>query len=698
MALFTSQPVQPKPDYSSLKSFLPEVVEYYKIEPSPKAVPRHYVCPFCNSGKKKHKTGGFSITEDGQSWHCFSCKKGGDALDLIGEMEGTTNKEEQLKKVNEIIGEFPAQPQPKKSEPSQLEQEKIRKEAERQINSWHGRIDSTDAQNYLKKRGLTRKSVQRFKLGWDSETQAVVIPYPGYPYWIKRLVYPAEDQHKYDKPKTSELGKEPIFNERALAQKEPVFVCEGQLNAISIEQAGGHAIAIGGVAGQQKLIEYVQNHINSTPPLIISFDNDQPGRDASQNLSEMLQNKCCIGRFSYGDLNDINDLLIKNPAKLEQEVKRNATQAIYPDAAEKLNKAEKYLQDGWQTDFEFFRNRPPKKTGFKIYDSATGGMYPGLYVIGAMSSLGKTTLMHQTADQMAATGEHVLYFSLEQSQFELVNKSLARTIAKRYGTNKAISAIQIRTGDLNENQEKRVATALQAYRDSVENRMIILKPPFGDTQVKSICDSIEAYIKLTGTVPIVFIDYLQLLEAPEEYRFQDKQKTDYVIKQLKQFQSEHNMTMIVISSFNRSNYMTQVGYESFKESGLIEYSADVVLGLQFSVLDNSLFLDNESTSKVSKKRVAINFAKARNPREIKLVCLKNRYGKTNFIDYFDYYPACDLFEENIETLAKYNADVSNKSIIADMKNDPVIGRLLNETGKEQFPFLFDKGEEKYEVC
>ena len=46
---------------------------------------------------------------------------------------------------------------------------------------------------------------------------------------------------------------------------------------------------------------------------------------------------------------------------------------------------------------------------------------------------------------------------------------------------------------------------------------------------------------------------------------------------------------------------------------------------------------------IKEKRKKIREEKAKNPRKIELVCLKNRYGIANFSCYFDYYPANDLF-------------------------------------------------------
>ena len=55
-----------------------------------------------------------------------------------------------------------------------------------------------------------------------------------------------------------------------------------------------------------------------------------------------------------------------------------------------------------------------------------GGLYEGLYVLGAVSSLGKTAFCMQLADQLAKQGRHVLIFSLEMSAFELMARSVSR--------------------------------------------------------------------------------------------------------------------------------------------------------------------------------------------------------------------------------------------------------------------------------
>ena len=104
-----------------------------------------------------------------------------------------------------------------------------------------------------------------------------------------------------------------------------------------------------------------------------------------------------------------------------------------------------------------------------------------------------------------------------------------------------------------------------------------------------------------------------------------------------------DLTVFIISSVNRANYLTPIDFESLKESGGIEFTADCIWGLQLQCLNEDLFSQKE---KIKDKRERIKEAKAEDPRKIELVCLKNRYGIANYSVYFDYFPASDLFTES----------------------------------------------------
>ena len=86
-----------------------------------------------------------------------------------------------------------------------------------------------------------------------------------------------------------------------------------------------------------------------------------------------------------------------------------------------------YIANTFLIDLENNSKYQAKSTKFKELDQKlSGGLKNGLYVFGAISSLGKTTFVLQLADNIASQGHKAIIFSLEQSRFELVSKSLSR--------------------------------------------------------------------------------------------------------------------------------------------------------------------------------------------------------------------------------------------------------------------------------
>lgn len=46
-----------------------------------------YNCPLCGSGTGRNHSGAFNVYQSGTRWHCHSCGKGGDLIDLIAALE-----------------------------------------------------------------------------------------------------------------------------------------------------------------------------------------------------------------------------------------------------------------------------------------------------------------------------------------------------------------------------------------------------------------------------------------------------------------------------------------------------------------------------------------------------------------------------------------------------------------------------------
>ena len=172
-----------------------------------------------------------------------------------------------------------------------------------------------------------------------------------------------------------------------------------------------------------------------------------------------------------------------------------------------------------------------------------------------------------------------------------------------------------------------IQRSITTYSQFAEH--IFIHEGIGDIGVDAVRAEVAKHIKYTGKKPVVLIDYVQIL-APAEIRATDKQNIDKAVLELKRISRDFKIPVIGISSFNRAGYKDAVTMEAFKESGAIEYSSDILIGLQLKGVGSSNFDVDE--------------AKSKNPREIELVILKNRNGASGKVEY-EYYPLFNYFKE-----------------------------------------------------
>lgn len=494
------------------------------------------------------------------------------------------------------------------------------------------------------------------------------------------------------------VGSIHLFNGDVIRNDSIVFVTEGEINALSIIDCGFDAVAIGSASRTADFIETVKAAAADgfCGACIITMDPDQAGQTAAEILMQGLQQIPGISVLDAtmalcSDGNDINDELIQDRAGLAARLKdlhqaaqdlilaRKETAAADPDPdpvgdpgqqastdpepglslsvdqdpeqAESGGSAaeqEAYEQNNEYNTIEGFwgaisdmANTPVTPTGFPCLDRLLdGGLYEGVYVIGAISSLGKTTFVMQIADQIAAGGQDVLIISLEMSRYELLSKSISRQtlmIARNEFGNVNLAKTSRGISDgrrykrYSEKELDVINKAMQICKETGKHKYVI--EGVGNVSVLNVMQAIDKHIRLTGRKPVVIIDYLQILQSLNDH-YSDKQNTDKNMTMLKQISRDRKLTIIAISSFNRDNYSEAVNMSAFKESGAIEYSSDVLLGMQ---------LKGAGT-----KGFDVDLAKQKYPREVELKILKNRQGATGKLIDFNYYPLFNCFEERGE--------------------------------------------------
>ena len=334
------------------------------------------------------------------------------------------------------------------------------------------------------------------------------------------------------------------------------------------------------------------------------------------DLRRLILTSKIIGEDARNAFLSPSDIIAKAQLRFEQ-ISRHLTpssKAFFSD----------FFARDFQTEIDSLKNYADRRSGFRNLDQHQF-FSPGLYVIGATPAAGKTTFCWQLLEQLARQGETCIYCSYEMSKLELFSKSLAREVFKQ--DNHAPTAAQIRRGAFNRPlldllpvfvNLKLKFSVLELQDETIDDLLALLKPLCSDK----------------SKAPVICLDYLQIVPSAKETA---KRGVDESVRKLKKFQRDTNTTFIVISSFNRDNYIRSVSFESFKESGNIEYTADVVWALQLYAL-NSINPGN-----IADSRKRIDEAKKLQPRQIQLKCLKNRQG-SNYDCFFNYHSAHDYFE------------------------------------------------------
>ena len=596
-----------------------------------------FVCPFCGHGEHGDGLCFDPKSKDGNSLKCFSCGFYGDLLDLYTKLNNIDKRAaiEQLAAELNIqdLNESPAPANPVKTL-DQDSQEKLFKD-------------------YLAKRGVSDEQIQKHKLSFNSDSKGVFVVIPTSEGGNVKRYINLEGAGRV----VNSAGKAGLFNAKildTLEPKKPVFVCEGAFDAMAIENAGGLAIGLNSTNNTNSLIKALgekqdKGEIIKTT-FIACLDNDKAGNNATDQLLKDLRGLSIYAIDGRQDLykdtgcKDPNELLTKNKPALLAGVK----QALEKATNTKPYNVSTYIDNRFLADLEKSATFYP--TGFKNLDDKIKGLRGGMvYALAAGTSMGKTTFAHQLADNLAGNNHDVIYFSLEQTEKELVSKSITRQNAldhiaeldsKKFNS---FTACNILDFDISDNQQKDFESATNNYKKRVGDRLQIING-LCSANISFIKNYTKHFIGMNDSKPVIIVDYLQLLEPEPAGNFNrnttTKETVDIAMKQLKQIAVNYDVPVLVICSINRANYNSTFNFEALKESGIIEFTADFVCGLEFTAIAN---MAGDSEKKSEERRQKINEEKAKQPRELTFKVLKNRRGEGVFSINFNYYSRYETF-------------------------------------------------------
>lgn len=205
--------------------------------------------------------------------------------------------------------------------------QQLKKSLEESTARYHSQIFGSPGEEYLANRGITREAVIAFRLGYvgtgssesrsDREfTRRISIPYlsAGGVVSLRYRSTRDEDTPKY-------LGLPGIaarpFNTPALLASDPIYLCEGEIDAISLWVAGLPAVAIPGATSWKK--EW--SRIFRMRSTVLLLDDDEAGKRMGKQVSQSIE-RCRIINMGVDDTGkrwDANSYLVAHGAEALRE-------------------------------------------------------------------------------------------------------------------------------------------------------------------------------------------------------------------------------------------------------------------------------------------------------------------------------------------------------------------------------------------
>jgi len=186
-------------------------------------------CPFCNHHKKK-----LQVNFETQKWHCWVCNKGGHKIGIL--LRKINAPKQIISEVLKILGDYKGV---KHEKDEKTEYNVSLPQCYQPLWRKSDDVLYKNAIHYLKQRNIGAIDILRYSMGYcSSNGYANRIIIPSYDadgklnYFIARDIFP-NSKLKYKNPP---MSKDTVCFEMFINWKEPIILCEGVFDAISIRR------------------------------------------------------------------------------------------------------------------------------------------------------------------------------------------------------------------------------------------------------------------------------------------------------------------------------------------------------------------------------------------------------------------------------------------------------------------------------
>ena len=263
-------------------------------------------------------------------------------------------------------------------------------------------------------------------------------------------------------------------------------------------------------------------------------------------------------------------------------------------------------------------------TVYNFFDEKIGGFFAGqLIVLAARPGIGKSTLAINICKNIIEKfsnereKKQILFLSLEMTEEEICKKIALCKTGKS-------EDYYIQHPEC----EDEYTEALEFVSES-DNLHILCQGHVNVLKIRALARRVKHKY---GTINLIVIDYLQLMEGSHTKMTTREREIADITRELKVMAKEFNVPVIALSQLNRSmdnRVVKKPKLSDLRESGAIEQDADKVF-LIYSFLDVNSLTDKEAREKL--KDVII------------IDCPKNRQGKIDEQYFFFNRPASKIKE------------------------------------------------------
>jgi len=248
------------------------------------------------------------------------------------------------------------------------------------------------------------------------------------------------------------------------------------------------------------------------------------------------------------------------------------------------------------------------------------GLEPGLTILAARPSVGKTTIEDELSCYLASTGVPVGRVTLDSSREQLFSRSIARKAR--------VSLPKMKFGFARESQ-------LQKANDAKD---VLAKYPMHINDTDRDWQAIATWARMMKKrhgIKLLTLDYIQLVNTPElkQQQFNQVARVTHVSTSCKQLAAELGIPVLVLSQLSRGveKDNREPRLSDLRDSGAIEQDAEKVIFAYWDVKERK---DMEEMHPGATKTL----------RPTWLDVLKNKDGETGRLAYW-MRPAYFLFEE-----------------------------------------------------